>query len=153
MNKIEESNTDRILQAQIILYCDLQPPPKSPAPLLIGLHGYGAHKKQMMREAQLMAPDDFAIASLQGFHQHIKEPKEKGGPLRFGFGWLTNFRSEDSVAVDPRGLLDLIKTLKGVRPAGPAPLILVLVFQTFGVDFRFAFPHFNVLSGVFCICA
>src|SRR5258705_13374333 len=120
MNRIDEPNTDRLLQARLTLYYALQPPPKSPAPLLIGLHGYGAHKRQMMREAQLMAPEEFAIASLQGFHQHIKEPKEKGGPLRFGFGWLTNFRSEDSVAVHHRALLDLITTFTGERLADPS---------------------------------
>src|SRR5262245_14210994 len=90
-----DPNLDRILKAEINLYYDVQPATQRHAPLLIGLHGYGAHKRQMMREAQLMAPDNFAIVSLQGFHQHIKEPRETGGPLRFGFGWLTSFRSED----------------------------------------------------------
>src|SRR5678815_2275704 len=90
---------DRALEARVNLYYDLRPGEISPAPLLIALHGYGANKRQMMREAQLLAPDRFAIASLQGFHQHIKEPREHGGPLRFGFGWLTNIRSEESVAV------------------------------------------------------
>ena len=93
-----EPQVDRILEARINLYYDLRPGMLAPAPLLIALHGYGANKRHMMREAQLMAPEHFAIASLQGFHQHIKEPREAGGPLRFGFGWLTNFRSEESVA-------------------------------------------------------
>jgi hypothetical protein len=47
----------------------------------------------MMREARRMAPEGFSVVSLQGFHQHIREPKEQGGPLRYGFGWVTNFRS------------------------------------------------------------
>jgi predicted esterase len=85
-------NLDRSLAARINLYYDLHTTVPGPAPLLIALHGYGANKRQMMREAQRMAPEGFAIASLQGFHQHIREPREAGGPLRFGFGWLTNFR-------------------------------------------------------------
>ena len=64
-----------------------------------------------MREAQQMVPDGFAIAALQGFQQHIRDPKEPGGPLRFGFGWLTNYRPEESVAVHHKALLDLITTL------------------------------------------
>ena len=152
MNKIDEPNTDRILQAKINLYYDLQPPPKSPAPLLIGLHGYGAHKRQMMREAQLMAPEEFAIASLQGFHQHIKEPKEKGGPLRFGFGWLTNFRSEDSVAVHHRALLDLITTLTGEGLADPSRIFLLGFSQSCALNYRFAFTHSNLLRGIVGIC-
>ena len=67
---------DRSLTAEIKLHYDLHAPQKSPAPLLIALHGYGASKRQMMREAQQMAPDGFAIAAVQGFHQHIREPKE-----------------------------------------------------------------------------
>jgi len=88
----EISLGERTLTAEIKLYYDLHLPEMMPAPLLIALHGYGANKRQMMREARQMAPANFAIASLQGFHQHIKEPKEVDGPLRFGFGWLTNFK-------------------------------------------------------------
>src|SRR5258705_8461837 len=151
MNTIDEPNPARLRQARINFYSDLQPPPKSPAPLLIGLHGYGAHKRQMMREAQLMAPENFAIASLQGFHQHIKEPKEKGGPLRFGFGWLTNFRSEDSVAVHHRALFDLIKTLTGEGLADPSRIFLLGFLQSFALNYRFSFPPFNLLRGLLCI--
>ena len=110
MNDMEEQ-IDRTLEARVNLYYDLRPGTTAPAPLLIALHGYGANKRQMMREAQLLAPKRFAIASLQGFHQHIREPWEAGGPLRFGFGWLTNFRSEESVAVHHRALIDLIEIL------------------------------------------
>src|SRR5260370_38564246 len=103
--------TERALNAEIKLYYDLQLARPAPAPLLIALHGYGASKRQMMREAQAIAPEGFALATLQGPHQHLKEPKEEGGPLRFGFGWLTNFHPEDSVAVHHRALLDMIESL------------------------------------------
>src|SRR5512145_91071 len=120
-----ELKLDRSLAARINLYYDLRPGPTRPAPLLIALHGYGANKAQMMREAQLMAPQEFAIASLQGFHQHIREPRESGGPLRFGFGWLTNFRSEESVAVHHQALLDLITTLTEEGIADPKRIFLL----------------------------
>src|SRR5215216_8035746 len=120
-----EPQTDRTLAARIKLYYDLRPGTVSPAPLLIALHGYGANKRQMMREAQLMAPEQFAIASMQGFHQHIKEPYEAGGPLRFGFGWLTNFRSEESVAVHHEALGGLIQILIDEGLADPARLFLI----------------------------
>src|SRR6476469_5754609 len=108
-------SVERTLNAEIKLYYDLQPAKQPSAPLLIALHGYGANKKQMMREAQQMAPEGFAIASLQGFHQHLKEPKEPGGPLRFGFGWLSNFHPEDSVQVHHQALSDIIQKLTGDR--------------------------------------
>src|ERR1051325_6443299 len=52
---------DCSLRARINLYYDLYLPDRTPAPLLIALHGYGANKRQMMREAKLIAPNDFAI--------------------------------------------------------------------------------------------
>src|SRR5229473_8470737 len=110
-NRTQHSATERSLSAEIKLYYDLQMAEPAPAPLLIALHGYGASKRQMIREAQAIVPEGFAIASLQGPHQHLRDPKEPGGPLRFGFGWFTNFRPEESVAVHHRVLLDLIDAL------------------------------------------
>ena len=145
-------NEDRTLQARINLYYDVQPASTSPAPLLIALHGYGANKRQMMREAQQMAPPGFAIASLQGVHQHIREPREAGGPLRFGFGWLTNFRSEESVAIHHQALLDLIKTLTDEGIADPGRIFLLGFSQTCALNYRFAFTHGESLRGVIGIC-
>ena len=144
--------TDRILEARINLYYDLRPGTVAPAPLLIALHGYGANKRQMMREAQLMAPEHFAIASLQGFHQHIREPREAGGPLRFGFGWLTNFKSEESQTVHHRALLDLIQILSSEGVADPARVFLLGFSQSCALNYRFAFTHPDHLRGVVGIC-
>jgi phospholipase/carboxylesterase len=151
MNNIEPQ-VDRALEARVNLYYDLRPGTISPAPLLIALHGYGANKSYMMREAQLMAPEQFAIAALQGFHQHIKVPRETGGPLRFGFGWLTNFRSEESVAVHHRALLDLIEILSEEGIADPARVFLLGFSQSCALNYRFAFTHPDRLRGVVGIC-
>lgn len=143
---------DRTLKAEATLYYDLFVPGEDKHPLLIALHGYGASKRQMMREARLIAPEGFAIAALQGSHQHIKEPKEKGGPLRFGFGWLTNFRPEDSVALHHRALLDLIDTLCEEQTAQRERIFLLGFSQTCALNFRFAFTHAEILRGVIGIC-
>jgi predicted esterase len=147
-----QPNVDRHLAARINLYYDLHSPATGPAPLLIALHGYGANKRQMMREAQQMAPEGFAIASLQGFHQHIKEPREPGGPLRFGFGWLTNFRSEESVAIHHQALLDLIRALTDDGIADPRKIYLLGFSQSCALNYRFAFTHPEHLKGVIGIC-
>jgi predicted esterase len=147
-----DPNIDRSLTARINLYYDLHLPSAMPAPLLIALHGYGANKRQMMREAQQMAPDGFAIASLQGFHQHIKEPREAGGPLRFGFGWLTNFRSEESVEIHHGAILDLIRLLTGEGIADSRKIYLLGFSQSCALNYRFAFTHSEVLKGVIGIC-
>ena len=143
---------ERNLRAETQLYYDLHKPVVQPAPLLIALHGYGANKRQMMREALALAPDGFAIASLQGLHQHMKEPKEPGGPLRFGFGWLTNFHPEESVAIHHQALLDLMQTLVSEGVADPKRIFLLGFSQSCALNYRFAFTHPDHLRGVVGIC-
>jgi phospholipase/carboxylesterase len=144
---------DRTLTAEVKLYYDLHVPPSdSVRPLLVALHGYGANKRQMMREARSIAPDGFAIASLQGFHQHIKEPREAGGPLRYGFGWLTSFRPEDSIALHHRALLDLINSLVHENIADRERVFLLGFSQSCAINYRFAFTHVERLRGVVGIC-
>src|SRR5947209_3763723 len=143
---------ERTLTAEIKLYYDVHLPQQTPAPLLIALHGYGASMRQMMREARSVAPEDFAIVSLQGPYQHLKEAKEPGGPLRFGFGWLTNFHPEESVVVHHRALLDLIDSLV-VESVADAKRIFLLGFsQSCALNYRFAFTHPDRLCGVIGIC-
>lgn len=149
----EQRNEERTIAAEIKLYYDLHiPTARSPSPLLIALHGYGANKRQMMREARLIAPHGFAVASLQGFHQHLKEPKEKNGPLRYGFGWLTNFHPEESVAVHHRALLDLIDALTKENLADRERIFLLGFSQSCALNYRFAFTHAESLRGVIGIC-
>ena len=143
---------ERALTAEIKLYYDVVAAESGPAPLLITLHGYGASKWHALREAQAIAPKAFAIASLQGPHQHLREPKAPGGPLRFGFGWLTNFRPEESVAIHHRALLDLIDSLTGEGVADRTGIFLLGFSQSCALNYRFAFTHPDVLRGVIGIC-
>src|SRR6266700_3245767 len=151
-NLNEASQIERSLTAEIKLYYDLHPPERRPAPLLLALHGYGASKRQMMREAQQMAPADFAIVSLQGFHQHLREPKETGAPLRFGFGWLTNFHPEESIALHHRALLEMISLLVDKGIADQHRVFLLGFSQSCALNYRFAFTNPKVLRGVIGIC-
>lgn len=144
---------DLTIPAEIKLYYDLYVPvTDAPHPLLIALHGYGAHKRQMMREALSIAPPRFATLALQGFHQHMKEPKVEGGPPRYGFGWLTNFHPEESVAIHHRALLDLMDNLTGRGVADSERIFLMGFSQSCALNYRFAFTHVNRLRGVVGIC-
>lgn len=140
------------LDGRIKLYYDLDLPAAQPAPLLIALHGYGENKRIMMREARTFAPEGFAIASLQGFHQHMKKPREPGGPPRFAFGWLTNFHPEDSVAIHHQALLDLMQTLVSEGVADAQRIFLLGFSQTCALNYRFAFTYPTKLRGVIGIC-
>jgi len=155
MMTTEERNaspTERTLDARVKLYYDLHVPGETASPLLIALHGYGSNKSWMMREARQLAPDNFAIVALQGFHQHLKEPKEAGAPLRYGFGWLTNFHPEDSVTLHHHAVLDLIEQLAREGVADAASVYLLGFSQTCALNYRFAFTHAETLRGVVGIC-
>src|SRR5437667_12760465 len=147
-----QSITERTLTAEIKLYYDLHLPQQTPAPLLIALHGYGASMRQMMREARSVAPEDFAIVSLQGPYQHLKEAKEPDGPLRFGFGWLTNFHPEESIEIHQHALLEVTDLLANEGIADPKRVFLLGFSQSCALNYRFAFTHPDVLRGVIGIC-
>ena len=143
---------ERTLTAPITLRYDVIPAQARPAPLLIALHGYGASKWHALREAKMIAPEGFALAALQGPHQHLREPKGKGGPLRYGFGWLTNFHPEESVAIHHQALLEMLDEISGEDIADPKRIFLLGFSQSCALNYRFAFTHPNVLRGVIGIC-
>lgn len=153
---MENENTrERTFSAAIKIYYDLYVPQSDGAserPLLVALHGYGANKRQMMREARNIAPDNFVVASLQGFHQHIREPREKGGQLRFGFGWVTNFHPEESVALHHEAINRVIDSLIEEGTCDPRSLFILGFSQTCALNFRYAFTHAERLRGVLGIC-
>lgn len=146
------SEHERSVKAETRLYYDLIAGPRPAAPLLIALHGYGAGKWHATREAKLIVPEGFAIASLQGPHQHLREPKRPGGPLRFGFGWLTSFRPEESVAIHHGALLEIIASLAREEIIDARQIFLLGFSQSCALNYRFAFAHPNVLRGVVGIC-
>jgi phospholipase/carboxylesterase len=143
---------ERSLAAEIKVYYDLRLPEIRPAPLLIALHGYGANKRQMMREALQIAPPDFALASLQGFHQHMREPIGPGSPPRFGFGWLTNFHPEESVALHHRLINHVIDELNAEGMILPDQVFLLGFSQSCALNYRYAFTHPDRLRAVIGIC-
>lgn len=148
----ESRESERSLKAETRLYYDLIAGPKPSAPLLIALHGYGAGKWHATREAKLIVPESFAIASLQGPHQHLREPKSPGGPLRFGFGWLTSFRPEESVTIHHRALLEIVASLVREEIIDSERVFLLGFSQSCALNYRFAFTHPNILQGVVGIC-
>ncbi|HYO90442.1 MAG TPA: hypothetical protein VEQ40_02355 [Pyrinomonadaceae bacterium] len=155
--KSQPGTQERTLSAEIKIYYDVYVPAEEGAqgagrPLLVALHGYGASKRQMMREARAIAPDDFAIASIQGFHQHIRDPREVGGPLRFGFGWVTNFHPEESVALHHQAINDVLDTLIKERVCDAERIFLLGFSQTCALNYRYAFSHPERLRGVVGIC-
>jgi predicted esterase len=143
----ENLRSDLSIKTEINLYYDLFVPEKAKknAPLLVAVHGYGAHKRYMLREARAIAPDDFVIVSLQAPHQHFR-PTTDG--YKVGFGWLTDFKAQESVALHHNFVLEVIEKLAGEGLIDKNKIYLYGFSQACALNFRFAFTSPGVPRGV-----
>jgi predicted esterase len=148
---MENPQTDLEMKAEIRLYYDLYIPENAgrPAPLLITIHGYGAHKRYMMREARLVAPGDFVIVSLQGPHQHFRRTDDG---YRVGFGWLTDHKPEEYIRLHHQFILDVIEKLAADDLIDRSQIYLYGFSQSCALNFRFAFTYPDVLKGIVGVC-
>jgi predicted esterase len=127
----------------------------NPKPLIIALHGYGGDKSSMMRLMRRILRDgerDYAIACPQGPHQHLVMPTKESPSLGYGFGWLSNFKPEESLAMHHQLIRGIIETLTSAGAADPSRVFLVGFSQAAGANFRFAFTHGDLVRGVVAIC-
>jgi len=147
MQKVDQSVT-----AEINLYYDLYTPEnvKTPAPLLISIHGYAAHKRYMMREANLIAPEEFAVVSLQAPNKFWREAKS--GEYKLAFGWLTDYKAEESVALHHKFILDVIEKLASDGIVDRSRVFLYGFSQACALNFRFAFTNPEALKGIIGVC-
>jgi phospholipase/carboxylesterase len=144
--------TDLSITAEIRLYYDLYVPDEivRPAPLLIAVHGYGAHKRYMMREARLIADERFVIASIQAPHPHFR-PTNDG--YRIGYGWLAGEEHDkEHIALHHRFVLDLIDGLVDEGTIDRERVFMFGFSQACALDFRFALTYPDVLTGIIGVC-
>ncbi len=143
--------TDLSLKAEINLYYDLFVPGEitKPAPLLIAVHGYGAHKRYMMREARLVAGDNFIIAAIQAPHPHYRRTDDG---YRIGYGWLSDQKPEEHIRLHHKFVLDVIEKLAADDVIDGKRVYMYGFSQACGLNFRFAFTHPDVLSGIVGVC-
>jgi len=142
----------RIVQ-EFPCYYDLYVPEGGgPKPLVITLHGYGGDKTSMMKLARRVNDRDFIIAALQGPHQHLVMPTEGSPALGYGFGWLSNFKPEESVALHHRLVNQVTDELVASGQADAGRVFLLGFSQACGVNFRYAFTHAGRVRGVVALC-
>jgi len=147
----ENLQIDLSLKAEIKLYYDLYVPDniKKAAPLLLAVHGYGAHKRYMMREARSVAGDDFVIASIQAPHPHYRRTDDG---YRIGYGWLSDEKPEQHVALHHKFVSDVIDRLDGDGLIDRTRVFLYGFSQACALNFRFAFTYPDVLKGIIGVC-
>ncbi len=151
-NLIFMQKTDQSVTAEINLYYDLFVPETAEpnAPLLITVHGYAAHKDYMMREAKLVAPENFVIASLQAPNKFFREGKD--GSYKLAFGWLSEFKPEESVAIHHKFVSDVIDKLSEDNTIDSDRVYMHGFSQACALNFRYAFTNPNALKGIIGIC-
>jgi predicted esterase len=148
MSEVKEC---RVVQ-ELACYYDLYVPPgDAPKPLVIALHGYGGDKSSMMKVMRRINENDFVIAALQGPHHHLVMPTKEKPQLGYGFGWLSNFKAEESVALHHRLIKQVIAEQTAAGTIDPQRVFLLGFSQAVGVNFRFAFTHPELIRGVIAI--
>ena len=143
--------TEHQIVLEFPLYYDLFLPEGRPScPLVVATHGYGGDKSSMMKLARRIIGEEFAIAALQGPHQHMNMRDGEPGKRSFGFGWLTNFKPEESVALHHAAIREIIESAP--KAIDRSRIFLFGFSQSVGANFRFAFTNPNLVKGVVAVC-
>lgn len=144
-------HTDLFVTAEVRLYYDLYVPENiaRPAPLLIAVHGYGAHKRYMMREARSVASEQYVIASIQAPHPHYRRTDDG---YRIGYGWLSDEKPEEHVRLHHKFVLDVVEKLAADGRVDRARVFMYGFSQACALNFRFAFTYPEVLAGIIGVC-
>lgn len=147
----EGLRTDRTARAELELYYDVYVPAElaKPAPLLVAVHGYGAHKRYMMREARAVAGEKYVIASIEAPHPHYRQTAEG---YRIGYGWLSDQKPEQHIRLHHKFVLDVIEALDGEGLIDRGRVFMYGFSQACALNFRFAFTYPEILRGVIGVC-
>lgn len=132
-------------------YADFHPSAAKLAPLLIALHGYGGNKKSMARMVMAALPEGFALASLQGPHPHLIRPEDRSRPLGFGFGWITNWKPEESIALHHAAIDAIRERAFAEGGVDPGAVFLLGYSQSVALNFRYAFTFPGRVRGIVAV--
>jgi predicted esterase len=103
----------------------------------------------MMREARLVAPENFVIASLQAPHPHYRQTADG---YRIGFGWLSDHKPEEDVRLHHKFVLDVIAKLDADGLIDRERIFMYGFSQACALNFKFAFTYPDALRGMIGVC-
>jgi len=111
--------TEKSTELRINLYYDLYVPyadMQKPMPLIIGLHGYEGNKESMMAMLNRINSRDYIKASVQGPNSFfVREGPDDRRP-RIGFGWMMQYKAEETIKLHHQTLLSVIEETAGQYP-------------------------------------
>jgi predicted esterase len=149
---ISEKATEKRIQVYYDLYVPDESDASTPMPLLIALHGYEGNKESMMSLAQRINSRDLVIASIQAPNAFfVRDPSESERP-RVGFGWMMQYKAEETIRLHHQTLLSVIDETAAVRPIDRAAIFLLAFSQSVSLNYRFAFTNPGIVRGLIAVC-
>lgn len=134
-------------------YYDLYVPDgDGPFPLVLAMHGYGGDKSSMMRLARRISETRYAIAALQGPHQHVVYPEHRDQALKYAFGWASNYRFDESLALHRDAIDTVLRDAAGDPRIESDRAFLLAFSQAVAFNFRVALVNPSRVRGVVGIC-
>lgn len=146
---------EKATQQHVNLYYDLYAPDEEtekPRPLVIALHGYEGNKESMMALARKINSRDFIIASVQGPNGFFVRDREPATNPKIGFGWMMQYKSEETIRLHHRTLLAVIEDTAAQYSIDRRAIFLIAFSQSVSLNYRFAFTHPNLIRGVVAVC-
>jgi len=92
------------------------------------------------------------VVSLQGPYQFWFERGTDPKQFKAGFGWGTNYKTEESVALHHHNILALIDRAAKHHHADPERVFLLGFSQACSFNYRFVFTHPHKVRGVIAVC-
>jgi phospholipase/carboxylesterase len=105
----------------------------------------------MLALAHRICGDRFAIASLQGPHQH-NQRRPGSRTVRIAFGWGTMHNSAENQALHHEFIRRVIREISKKDPIDRKKIFLLGFSQSVGLNYRFAFTYPNTIRGVVGVC-
>ena len=105
-----------------------------------------------MRLARRIADGKMLVVSLQAPYQFWFKAGKKPRDLKVGFGWGTNYKTDESVELHHRNILRLIEQAVRENHADPERVFLLGFSQACSFNYRLVFTHPHKVRGVIAVC-
>lgn len=129
-----------------------RPEGSGPAPVLLGMHGYGMDAESFLAVLAKAAPPSFLILSVQGPHSTLVSGVDDP-EMKRGFHWGVSPRAEDNRLVHRRAVLAAL-AWAAANGGDPARAILAGFSQPCSFNYRLAAapPDGLAFSAVLALC-